>query len=88
MKRLLILLATVSIIICGCSYYSDNDIEEMKQAAIEENALSYVKEHYSMEEVYGRNAISSFVAKNYNIDEFPILKEAKSLNFDGDIFNS
>ncbi len=27
-------------------------------------------------------------AKNYNIDEFPILKEAKSLNFDGDIFNS
>ena len=27
-------------------------------------------------------------AKNYNIDDFPLLKEAKSLNFDGDIFNS
>ena len=27
-------------------------------------------------------------AKNYNIDEFPLLKDAKSLNFDGDIFNS
>ncbi len=27
-------------------------------------------------------------AKNYNIDEFPLLKEAKSLNFDSDIFNS
>lgn len=27
-------------------------------------------------------------AKNYNIDDFPILKDAKSLDFDGDIFNS
>lgn len=27
-------------------------------------------------------------AKNYNIDEFPLLKDAKSLNFDGDILNS
>ncbi len=27
-------------------------------------------------------------AKNYDIDEFPLLKDAKSLNFDGDIFNS
>ena len=83
MKRLLILLATVSIIICGCSYYSDSDIEEMKQAAIEQNALSYVKEHYSMEEVYGRNAISNFVAKNYNIEtvysEDAIDKASKTL---------
>lgn len=83
MKRLLILLATVSIIICGCSYYSDNDIEKIKQAAIEQNALSYVKEHYSMEEVYGRNAISSFVAKNYNIEtvysEDAIDKASKTL---------
>lgn len=27
-------------------------------------------------------------AKNYDINNFPLLKEAKSLNFDGDIFNS
>ena len=27
-------------------------------------------------------------AKNYNIEDFPLLKEAKSLNFDSDIFNS
>ena len=27
-------------------------------------------------------------AKNYNIDDFPILKEAKNLNFDGKFFNS
>ena len=27
-------------------------------------------------------------AKNYNIDEYPLLKEAKSLDFDGDIFGS
>ena len=27
-------------------------------------------------------------AKNYNIDDYPLLKEAKSLNFDSDIFNS
>ena len=26
--------------------------------------------------------------KDYNIDDFPVLKEAKSLNFDGEIFNS
>ena len=27
-------------------------------------------------------------AKNYDINSYPLLKEAKSLNFDGDIFNS
>lgn len=34
-----------------------------------------------------RSEAISFV-RNYNIDEYPLLKEAKGLNFDGDIFNS
>ena len=34
-----------------------------------------------------RNEAINF-AKNFNIDEYPILKEAKSLDFDGDIFGS
>lgn len=34
-----------------------------------------------------RSEAINFV-KNYNIDEFPLLKESKGLNFDGDIFNS
>lgn len=34
-----------------------------------------------------RSEAINFV-KNYNIDNFPLLKEAKGLNFDGDIFNS
>ena len=27
-------------------------------------------------------------AKNFNIDDYPLLKDAKSLNFDNEIFNS
>ena len=34
-----------------------------------------------------RSEAINFV-KNYNIEEFPLLKESKGLNFDGDIFNS
>lgn len=34
-----------------------------------------------------RSEAINFV-KNYNINEYPLLKEAKSLNFDGEIFNS
>lgn len=34
-----------------------------------------------------RSEAISFV-KNYNIDDYPLLKNAKGLNFDGDIFNS
>lgn len=34
-----------------------------------------------------RSEAINFV-KNYNIDDYPLLKEAKGLNFDGDIFNS
>ena len=34
-----------------------------------------------------RSEAINFV-KSYNIDDFPLLKEAKSLNFDGDIFGA
>ena len=34
-----------------------------------------------------RSEAIKFVKEN-NIDDFPLLKEAKGLNFDGDIFNS
>ena len=34
-----------------------------------------------------RSEAISFV-KNYNIEDYPLLKESKGLNFDGDIFNS
>lgn len=34
-----------------------------------------------------RSEAISFV-KNYNIDDYPLLKNSKGLNFDGDIFNS
>ena len=34
-----------------------------------------------------RSEAISFV-KNYNIEDFPLLKEAKSLNFDGDLFGA
>ena len=29
-----------------------------------------------------------YFAKNYDRDNYPLLKEARGLNFDGDIFNS
>ena len=34
-----------------------------------------------------RSEAINFV-KNYDIDEFPALKEAKSLNYDGDLFGA
>ncbi len=34
-----------------------------------------------------RSEAISFV-KDYNIEDYPLLKESKGLNFDGDIFNS
>ena len=34
-----------------------------------------------------RSEAISFV-KNYNIDDYPLLKESKGLNFDGDLFGA
>lgn len=68
MKRLLLILSIVAVFLCGCSNYSDAEIEEIKQKAIEENALAYVQENYTVGDVFGRNDITEYVASNYHID--------------------